>query len=276
MSGTSRGCKTIDKPKSKECIQNCGDEHPIPIPWCVKAGELLHLGTQLCDAPWLLQVGPRIDNPTNSRSASVDILAGGQIGNTSAGSPGALDPSSSAEAAALSQPSTTARNPNADSCMSGNWSGGPINYWDTDAQGRAMGAEACYQGAIPKGNSNVCNVPAADADPQLRNGHLIGNMIGGDGQAVDGKGACTNITPINWLTNYTMRSVFEYPVKRLINSGQTVYARVVPEYRGSDPVPFRINFTIVSGGMSYNYSIANGHVTSPDGSSWKEGPYRAG
>ncbi|SHN47696.1 RHS repeat-associated core domain-containing protein [Cryptosporangium aurantiacum] len=120
-------------------------------------------------------------------------------------------------------------------CLSGEWEGDPIRYWGLDGSGkegvdRALGAEACYEGALPGGGTPAAELPIAGYKKHfgLARGHLIGNELGGDGTRYD------NLIPI-YQADTNVRKMFhrwEKEVARRVANEETVFYRVVPLHRG--------------------------------------------
>ncbi|WP_178380012.1 DNRLRE domain-containing protein [Cryptosporangium aurantiacum] len=146
-------------------------------------------------------------------------------------------------------------------CLSGEWEGDPIRYWGLDGSGkegvdRAMGAEACYQGALPGGGTPAAELPIAGYKKHfgLARGHLIGNKLGGDGTRYD------NLIPI-YQADTNVRKMFhrwEKDVARRVANEETVFYRVVPLYRGESKIPYAVSMTISSStGYYHSAEIIN-------------------
>jgi RHS repeat-associated protein len=131
-------------------------------------------------------------------------------------------------------------------CLAGKKSSSP-NYWTTDAEGRASGADACYGvgPVVPSLDNNYCrpkNMPPASSGYQQ--GHLIGKQIGGRGSAKGARG-CTNITPISTSVNASMRENVEKKIARK-ESNETIFYMVVPLYDPGEAVPYAIVMVLIS------------------------------
>ncbi|GAA0932085.1 hypothetical protein GCM10009558_045170 [Virgisporangium aurantiacum] len=145
-------------------------------------------------------------------------------------------------------------------CLNGTWSGDPIRYMPLERSiaggpGRATGAEACYQGAIPPTGTKAGSYdpPGFVGSKGIARGHLIGRELGGNGSDP------RNLVPLwqNQVNSSSMYHGVEKQVHDKVVSGETVYYRVEPVYDGPNPFPRLLKIVVATNEGTLVFIIEN-------------------
>jgi RHS repeat-associated protein len=225
---------------------------PPPPPPCVTIGLSLGLGGgQLCRTPWLLGTKPRPAHDGQTTRSPIEglLAAGQQIVNTITT---VVDPIVGSDpdgaTAPSARPEQTTTQVNRDDCLSGGPTSqpeieySPLDHSIADPRGRATGAMACYPGKLPPvGPRLKLYTPAGyQKNKGMARGHLIAHMLGGSDKDP------RNFVPIYQVRVNVQLMLYrvEWPVRRRVESGETVFYSVTPEYHGNDPVPYELDIEI--------------------------------
>ncbi|WP_258024269.1 LamG-like jellyroll fold domain-containing protein [Streptomyces bambusae] len=163
-------------------------------------------------------------------------------------------------------------------CKKGN---SAIYYMPLDSRGRAQGARAClnrgdYNYEDDKGNwkfdtgstnlvgtgtefpfdrnSGWNNFPRGwSPGGGLQRGHLIAKSVGGSGEDA------RNLVPLYNKSNAPDMSSIEARIARRVESGETIYYSVTPEYVGDDPIPVRIHIGWIGNREGAGYAVVKNY-----------------
>ncbi|MDP9796435.1 RHS repeat-associated protein [Catenuloplanes nepalensis] len=154
-------------------------------------------------------------------------------------------------------PNLAAYDKNRDRCLTSRSASSLPTYYPLRG-GVASAAEACYKGGyIPEGTAAKFTPRGYRSGNGMARGHLIANTLGGSG--TDPR----NIVAIyqNRVNSSAMWHGTEQVVRSWVQSGETVYYRVQPEFRNNDPrgypVPTFINIVVASKRGSVYIRIEN-------------------
>ena len=125
---------------------------------------------------------------------------------------------------------------------------GSVTMYGRDQFHRATGIEARITGQtvghrrrnVREGGASARDVPGLGKAHCMQRGHLLGRVLGGSGSDP------RNFIPLPDSVNGTRMAALEKQIARAAAEGRVLSVKVIPQYRGSDPVPVNVHFTVTT------------------------------